>query len=140
MFGGGFNGLSDRDQWIRGSITTLRQVSMRQWCIPRILASAFPHGVTSTPTHRKHVVNVGVHSCLRILLFTPFPFYFFFFVSSPLVLSRSHGKCSSFLLIHLPTAKKKAFLSFFISHRGPRLWWIYHGSRTAVSHLRLREN
>lgn len=112
--------------------------SMQQRCIPHTFAIGFSRVVTDVG---KHVVNVGVHSFLRIIFSLPF-----LFLSLPFHLSFSFPPNrlpdEPFArFVYIPClSPTRATLPFplFIPRRGP-LSWILR-SRTAVSHLRSREN
>lgn len=71
--------------------------SMQQRCIPHTLASTFSRGVDRHTDVGKHVANVGVHSCLRIISTSPLLYHLPIFLS--LLFSRSYatshsGPCS----------------------------------------------
>lgn len=112
--------------------------SMQQRCIPRTSTSVFSRGVTVHTDIGKHVVNVGVHSFPRIISSSPL-FITFLAISLFLLLGRFPFVVSP-SLFNSPSNRNREgpFLPLFIPHRGP-LSWIPR-FRTAVSHLRSREN
>lgn len=96
-----------------------------QRCIPRVLANAFSCGDHRTRIYiGKHVVvNVGVHSCLRII-FSSFLSSFSFLRSS---VSLTFSRCPSLFLPHdflsfscpPSTTYEKESSSLFIPHPDP---------------------
>lgn len=120
----------------------LREVCIQQRCIPRVRASAFSRGDHRTRTYvGKHVVNVGVHSSLRIIspLFVLSLLLSLLFLLPLLCFLRVFLFLSRVSTSARPTIRtRRNPLLFFIPHPNPLSWIPWPG--TTVSHLRSRGN